>query len=1108
MYSVAVQHSGRYRFDFRVASPASGGDFHVQFDGREVTGNVHFAATTGWHVWQTVSVTGIQLSAGHQIMRFSCASAGYNLNYIEVIAEDSSPPQVQITTPADGAHFQPGDRIAIATTVSDSNGQVVQVDFFADAQQIGSDSRAPFTFDWQAPSPGKYDLTAVATDNDGEQATSSKIDITVDFPQFTQNLIFSHGRGFYQQPFDLLIAADFSPAQIKYTLDGSNPLTSATAKIMTAPAHIRIDPQDTSGRGRTPAVVLRAAGFKAGVQQTATATHTFIFVEKVRSQQYPGGAWPEENINGQVLNYAVTQQVVDDSRYSGYIEEALLDLPSISLVSDQRHLFAADSGIYVNALFHGHDWERPVSLELLNPDQSPGFQIDAGMRIRGGWSRHNYFPKHAFRVFFRLEYGVETLNFPLFGDEGTTSFRKIDLRTSQNYAWSNGYVNENTMNRDVFSRDLQREMGQPYTRSRYYHLYINGLYWGVYQSQERSEANYAASYFGGNKNDYDVVKVDIGENFNLYDIEATDGNLDGWREVWQAAQKGFADNSAYFAVQGRDAAGNPDPAGRKLIDMDNLIDYMLTIFYTGNFDAPVSKFGGEYYPNNFYAVYNRNDNDGFVFLNHDAEHTLLLGPHNPGIGINEDRVNITVRTTTFAKSNPQYLHVKLMENAEYRMRFADRVYRHMFNGGAMTVQCLTDIFQARAQELDLAIIAESARWGDLQRAKAKAWQRAVDEIVQVYFPRRGAILLNKLRQANLYPQIDPPEFQIKGRKIETVYYSLNAAITLELLKPNSSSGIIYYTVDGSDRRQIGGAVAAAAIDGGTATRIGISGSMLVRARLFSDGQWSAMHEVKFAGVADLHDLELTEIHYHPLDAGSNSGKLYEFIELHNSGRAALDLSLVAFVRGISYTFAAGRVLQPQEWLVLASNAAYFQERYGFAPFAEFTGQLDNGGENLALTSAAGDTLIALRYNDKPPWPVAADGEGYSLVFTNAMGNGDPAQAKNWAASNAIHGPPGAADPATGISENAELPQVYSLAQNYPNPFNPATTIEFSLAAAGPVKLRIFDTLGREVATLVDQTLPQGRHSIRWRAEQLAAGLYFYRLETKRRILTRKALLLK
>jgi hypothetical protein len=115
------------------------------------------------------------------------------------------------------------------------------------------------------------------------------------------------------------------------------------------------------------------------------------------------------------------------------------------------------------------------------------------------------------------------LKYPLFGSEGADEFQNIDLRTSQNYAWSLESSNpgeKNTFVREEFCRDLQRETGRPYTRTRYYHLYLNGQYWGLYETQERSEASYAATYFGGQEEDYDVVMTDG------YQTSYTDGTID------------------------------------------------------------------------------------------------------------------------------------------------------------------------------------------------------------------------------------------------------------------------------------------------------------------------------------------------------------------------------------------------------------------------------------------------------------------------------------------------------------------------------------------------------------------------------------------------------
>jgi len=95
-----------------------------------------------------------------------------------------------------------------------------------------------------------------------------------------------------------------------------------------------------------------------------------------------------------------------------------------------------------------------------------------------------------------------------------------------------------------------------------------------------------------------------------------------------------------------------------------------------------------------------------------------------------------------------------------------------------------------------------------------------------------------------------------------------------------------------------------------------------------------------------------------------------------------------------------------------------------------------------------------------------------------------------------------------ISSTAEIPKEFRLYDNYPNPFNPATTIEYGLPSASRVVLRLYDFLGREVTTLVNEAQTAGYHSVRFDASGLASGVYFYRLiagkfvQTKRMVLVR------
>jgi len=220
-----------------------------------------------------------------------------------------------------------------------------------------------------------------------------------------QDVEFSIERGFYDSPFQLILTTPTQAAEIRYTLDGSTP-KSNTGSVYRNPLIIS---------GTT---VIRAAAFKANYQDPNVVTKTYIFISDVIRQspngQAPGPGWPTGRVNSQVIDYGMDPDIVNDPRWAGLIEDALLDIPTISLVTDSANLFDRSTGIYVNAQNDGRNWERRTSVELLNPDGTPGFGLDAGLRIRGAFSRSGNNPKHAFRLFFRSEYGPGKLRYPLF----------------------------------------------------------------------------------------------------------------------------------------------------------------------------------------------------------------------------------------------------------------------------------------------------------------------------------------------------------------------------------------------------------------------------------------------------------------------------------------------------------------------------------------------------------------------------------------------------------------------------------------------------------------------------------------------------------------------
>ncbi|PYM14012.1 MAG: hypothetical protein DME18_07715, partial [Verrucomicrobia bacterium] len=345
---------------------------------------------------------------------------------------------------------------------------------------------------------------------------------------------FSVDRGFFDAPFNLVITCEDASAIIRYTTNGAAP-AAAMGLAYTGPIQI----------GGT--TVIRAAAFRNGFVPSKADTHTYLFVDDVMLQSPSGAApsgWPA-SWGQNVVDYGMDPNVVNSASYSGSIKDDLKAVPSLCVVTDLKNLFDPSTGIYANAQQDGIEWERPASLELVRPDGVPGFQINAGLRIRGGFSRDPSDPKHSMRFIFRSEYGDGKLRYELFGPEGDDTIDKLDLRTSQDNSWAYQGDANATFLPDPFCRDTLLAMGRPGTRGDFYHLYINGQYWGLYNTEERPEAEYAASYFGGKPEEYDVIKVEAGP----YDVVATDGTLDAWRRLWQAATNGFASDAGYQRVR-------------------------------------------------------------------------------------------------------------------------------------------------------------------------------------------------------------------------------------------------------------------------------------------------------------------------------------------------------------------------------------------------------------------------------------------------------------------------------------------------------------------------------------------------------------------------------
>ncbi len=633
--------------------------------------------------------------------------------------------------------------------------------------------------------------------------------------------------GFFDVAFPVSLSTETAGATIWYTTDGSAPSPTNGQNYSSGPGSGPFTINSTTN--------LRAVATRTNFATVPDRTWSYFFLDDVVDQDgsAPNPAWPAPTTNGQDIDYGIDPEVIAIEGEQA-VKDALLAIPTWSVTTDLDNLFDSSTGIYVNANNDGIDWERPASLEQLNPDGSEGFQANAGIRIRGGFSRSDNNPKHSFKFFFRSEYGDSSLEYDLFDDDpsSTTSFEKIDLRTAQNYSWSFQGDPSNNFVTDVLARENQAALGQQATRSHWVHLYLNGQYWGLYQSQERADANFGASYFGGEAENYDVLKPERGPYQNI----ATDGNFSAYNELFQQAlargadgvTPAFADNAAYLKAQGLNPDGSDNPNYDTLLDVENLTAYMLVILQSGNFDAPISNFLGNNRINNYFAVRDRTGDEGFRFFVHDSEHSYRSVDRDRNGPWNDSNFESGVQYF-----NPQWLHQQLMANEEYRIQFADKVQEAFFNDGPLSVEAQIARVNANAAEIDQAIIAESARWGDAKDAQPHLrsdWLNAVDSLRNVLNGRNDAVLeqfrntvlglkttpgsneYDNIVPAPLFPDLDAPDFQVDGTIQSGGDITAGASLIF-----NANSGTVYYTVDGSDPRLTGGGINSNATAYSTAT---------------------------------------------------------------------------------------------------------------------------------------------------------------------------------------------------------------------------------------------------------------------------------------------------
>jgi hypothetical protein len=521
-------------------------------------------------------------------------------------------------------------------------------------------------------------------------------------------------------------------SEIRYTTDGSEPTAQST--LYTEPLLL------------TSTTLLRAVEVKNGSVVSPVTTATYIFVNSVLNQPnnpegYPAKWGKYSQITGTaVADYEMDPEMTGDSELRPKIIEGLWQLPILSLVSDKENFFSRvndeeKGGIYIYTGppvgdATGHGWTRPASIELFGGPQRHDLTIDCGMRLHGGHGRlAEKNPKHSFRLVFKDEYGPDKLEYPLFGEDEPQVFKQLVLRCHFGNSWQHwmeGNRQEAQYTRDVWARRMQRKMGHTSVNALYVHLFLNGMYWGLYNIAERVDGQFGKDHLGGKKSDIDVIKI---EEDGGNHIEAAEGTLDAWEEMLETAADA-ADAQSYAKLD-------------TLLDIDAFIDYMLINQYAGNTDWD---------HHNWYALRRRGqDSQGFRFLCWDTE-------------IIFENVDENLSAGSKHKGAPTTIFQGLLKNNDFAARYRARAKELLADDGLLGETSVVEVWDSLYNTISTAIYDESARWGDYRRdvhqyaygagklyTVDKYYMRERNRLLTEYFPYRSKKVLTQILAYVLEP---------------------------------------------------------------------------------------------------------------------------------------------------------------------------------------------------------------------------------------------------------------------------------------------------------------------------------------------------------------------
>ncbi|MDP2301106.1 MAG: CotH kinase family protein [Ignavibacteria bacterium] len=761
--------------------------------------------------------------------------------------------------------------------------------------------------------------------------------------------------------------------------------------------------------------------------------------------------------NGFVPSYVIT---------ATYFINENSELPIFSIVTDPDNFFSDTSGIYVigtnGIISHcssaprnwNQDWEQPVHLEFFEADKTPAFKVNTGVKIYGGCTR--LYPMKSLAFYFRGQYGNSKLNYRLFPSIPVAEYNSFILRSSGQDWWR-------TMFRDgMVQTVIKQGMKLDYSEYRPSVVFLNGQYWGIHNIREKLNEHYVYYHHGVNKDNIDLIEISKNVKANAGDVIAYNNMIN------------------FISTKNMSMLVNYDYI-KSIVDIDEYIDYQIAQIYSANGDWPGS---------NMKLWRERSSNGKWRWMIYDLDFTF--GGNSQGLATTNTLAQATA-TNGPDWPNPPWSTLmlrKLLENTEFKNEFIQRFAAHL--NTTFEPEHILNVIDSLANIISNEIPRHKDRWeqsisygtswlGNIQIMKDFAVNRPGNSIGHFLqkFNLSGTSTLTLSRNNIQWGKIFTNSVEIKKNNSTNIFFK-SVPVKVKALAMPGYRFVRWDGISNSTNPEI-----AIILTNATELTAIFEEDELVYSSII-------INEINYKS-SPLFDTEDWVEFYNPLDQSVDiSGWKFRDEDISNT-----------------YTFPLGTIINGKNYLVLCRDSVRF--KYFYPNLNNIVGNISFGlssdGEMIKLFNSTNELIDEVTYSSSGNWTNLPNGNGPTLSLINPQT--DNSIAENWKASG-LYGTPGRLNDVytKGEEEFTNLPNEFMLFQNYPNPFNPITYIEYATDQPAIVTLSIYDVLGNLVSSLVNEYKTSGKYSVKFDANQLTSGIYFYRLTSGNNQSVKKMLLIR